>query len=327
MEAKLASLGWLTRARVSRRGNESGGVPYSRGMLFHMLKNRVYVGDIVHAGKAAQGLHPPIVDRDVFSRVQARLATNSVTLAERPLRSADLALRGKLFDADGHPMSPSFGYGRGRRVYRYYISAPLQQGRGSELDAEAAIRRVTAETIHEVVTEAVGPRIGIGATLDVHAVVSAVERVDLLAEEVRIVLNADRLTPKGRKGLVTDTSDLAVLTVPVRCRRRGGRVELVLPPGAQRQRGRRDPALIRGLQQAHRLATGLGWNSADGSISEPALRQLKGAYERKLVRLAFIAPDVQRAFTAGLQSPGLTLARLLNEPIPTDWADQRRAFT
>ncbi|MNE73928.1 hypothetical protein D3C80_1699670 [compost metagenome] len=51
-----------------------------------------------------------------------------------------------------------------------------------------------------------------------------------------------------------------------------------------------------------------------------------GAYDRKLVRLAFLAPDLQRAILEGRQAPGLTLSRLLDEPISPDWNCQRRMF-
>lgn len=325
VEQQLEAQGWRTRERLSRRGVQSGGVPYSRGMLFHMLKNRIYLGEIVHGEHISPGLHLAIIERDLFDRVQKRLASNAVQRAERPLRSAGLLLKGKIFDANGSPMTPSFGYGRGRKVYRYYVSSPLQLGRSRGIDRTSAIRRVTAETIHEVVCAAVAPRLRQGDQ-DLRAVASALLRVEVLADEVRMVLQADRLTPGGRKGLTTDHPNEAVLTVAVRCKMRGGRVERLLPFGAKHQRVKRDPTLVRGLQQAHRLAAGMGWRAGDGSVDETGSVQPKSAYERKLVRLAFLAPDVQRAILEGTQAPSLTLARLLHEPIPTDWADQRRAY-
>ena len=198
--------------------------------------------------------------------MQARLAANRVTRADRPLRSADLPLKGILFDAGGHPMTPSFGYGRGRKVYRYYVSIPLMVGQKHKVDRTEAIRRVTAETIHDVVCRAVGPRVAGGDAGGIAPLLAAVRRIEILADEVRIVLISDRLTPAGRKGLEQDPDQSPVLTVPVRCRRRGGRVEQILPPGAQRPRVKRDPALVRGLQQAHRLAKLMGWRAGDGAV-------------------------------------------------------------
>lgn len=316
--------GWRTRERVSRRGNQSGGVAYSRGMLFHLLKNRIYVGEIVHGDASAPGLHAPIIDRALFDLVQAQLAGNTVKRAERPLRSADLPLKGRLFDADGHPMSPSFGYGRGGKVYRYYVSAPLQLGRGHKVGRSHAIRRVTAEAIHDIVCNAVGPRV-VGGDEGIQSVARAIQRVEILLEEVRITMLMDKLTPGGRKGLTPDSGGVS-LTVPVRCRLRGGRVDQVLPAGTVRKRIRRDPTLIRALQQSHRLVKAMGWRAGDGSLDDILMTGPKSAHERKLVRLAFLAPDIQRAILEGRQAPGLTLARLLHDPIPTDWGEQRRIF-
>ena len=45
-------------------------------------------------------------------------------------------------------------------------------------------------------------------------------------------------------------------------------------------------------------------------------------YRRRLVRLAFLAPEIQRAIVEGRQSAGLTLAQLLKGPIPLDWSQQ-----
>ena len=52
----------------------------------------------------------------------------------------------RLFDADDQPMSPTFSYGRKGKLYRYYVSAPLQQGQRRRED-DQAIRRVPAAAL------------------------------------------------------------------------------------------------------------------------------------------------------------------------------------
>jgi site-specific DNA recombinase len=49
-------------------------------------------------------------------------------------------------------------------------------------------------------------------------------------------------------------------------------------------------------------------------------------HERKLCRLAFLAPDIQKRILQGRQPRGLTLDQLINAPIPTAWPAQREAF-
>ena len=49
-------------------------------------------------------------------------------------------------------------------------------------------------------------------------------------------------------------------------------------------------------------------------------------WKRNLVRLAFLAPDIQRTILEGRQPDHLTLALLMKEEVPLLWSDQRRKF-
>ena len=46
-------------------------------------------------------------------------------------------------------------------------------------------------------------------------------------------------------------------------------------------------------------------------------------YERKILRLAFLAPDIQRDIVKGLQPPALNLETLMKMTIPLAWTEQR----
>ena len=54
----LEDRGIRSKRRVSRAGRLSGGGPFSRGALFQLLRNRVYLGMIVPQGKGASGPAP-----------------------------------------------------------------------------------------------------------------------------------------------------------------------------------------------------------------------------------------------------------------------------
>lgn len=47
-------------------------------------------------------------------------------------------------------------------------------------------------------------------------------------------------------------------------------------------------------------------------------------YHRMLLRLAFLAPDIQRDILGGRQPAGLTLEQLVRGDIPPGWDAQRR---
>ena len=49
--------------RTSRTGRQSGGAPISRGHLYWILSNPIYVGRLRHKGQIHDGLHSAIVDR------------------------------------------------------------------------------------------------------------------------------------------------------------------------------------------------------------------------------------------------------------------------
>lgn len=327
LEARLARDEMRSKVWVSARGTRSGGVPLSRGALFHMLRNRIYLGEIVHGETSVAGCHPPMIEPEVFARVQAQIAANTRARKDRPMRSAQLPLRGLVFDADGHPMSPSFGYGRGGRVYRYYVSAPLQQGRKVE-EREGVLRRVSAEALEEAVRTQLATVISGTAERSLPEMLKPVCRVEVLPQELRITFEARTLPRDVRDRLVPcDThAGRRVLIAPVRCQARGGRTWVLTPtsPAAVRK-ARRDPVLVRGLRQAHKIAAGLGWRASDGAFVGPG-KAPTSSYERRLWPLVFLAPDIQQAILEGRQPPALTLDQLLKMRIPTDWAEQRRAL-
>jgi site-specific DNA recombinase len=61
---------WLAvegiRPKPSGRGRQCGSSEFGRGALFHLLKNRVYLGEITHRGSSHPGRHPAILDAGLF---------------------------------------------------------------------------------------------------------------------------------------------------------------------------------------------------------------------------------------------------------------------
>ena len=51
---------------------------FGRGMLFAMLSNRIYLGEIVHKRQAHPGEHLPIIDHALWDRVQQLIDADSV---------------------------------------------------------------------------------------------------------------------------------------------------------------------------------------------------------------------------------------------------------
>src|SRR5947209_17348372 len=128
---------------MSAKGTATGDQPFSRGAMFHLLQNRVYVGEIVHKGQCYPGQHAGIVERAIFDRVQAKLARQLGKRKKSSRLSSPLA--GKLFDMHGNRLTPTHSKNSKGETYRYYVPTQLQQGGRSGGDLKRfPARRVDA---------------------------------------------------------------------------------------------------------------------------------------------------------------------------------------
>src|SRR5262249_13588556 len=122
--------GIRTKANGRTDGRLRGGIRFGVGSLAHLLKNRFYVGEVVYRGEVHRGEHEPILDRDLFAAVQAKLVANAVARQVR-LKGSPAILTGRIFDDRGNRMSPTHSNKLGVR-YRYYVSHTLLQQRNAE---------------------------------------------------------------------------------------------------------------------------------------------------------------------------------------------------
>ena len=314
----MKAAGIVSRVRTSKAGNTTGGLPFGRGALFHMLRNPLYVGEIVHGEQTWPGLHPPIVDREVFDRVQEALSRN-VTPRRVRARRSPAVLTGLIRDALGNPMSPVTA-SRDHDRWRYYVTAKAQQGRRSDLPPEG-LHRIAAAPIEQLVAETLRDLVGRPAAswdelrplitvLQVHA-----DRLSIsltLEAAARAVLP---LPPPASDGSIT-------LNVPVVLKHRAGRSWFEsAAPGVPRRRP--DRTLIAGLRRAHAELAKAGIHPAGKTASWRDANGINDSYLRSLVPLAFLAPDIQAAIMDGRQPVGLTLQSLRDREIPLSWTAQR----
>jgi site-specific DNA recombinase len=315
LQRELAEQDVLSKRRVSAAGKVTGGGPFSRGALFHLLRNRIYLGQIVHRDQVYPGEHEAIVDAELFDRVQHVLDANA-----RRHRSASghriikAPLTGKLFDAAGQPMSPTFSRGQSGRAYRYYVSASLQQG-GRSGDADR-VRRLSATAIERILGEAVERWLG-----TTEQPLNAVRSVRLVDDGLIVELSApdsDELALRLRPGerVLRQSRTSISIHLPLALPLRGGR--RVVAAGARRT-AEPDPTLIAALRKAHRMAQ--GERGIPTIYAAPA-----SFYNRQVLRLAFLAPDLQRDILAGRHPPTLNLEQFMKTEVPLAWSKQRIAL-
>jgi site-specific DNA recombinase len=141
---KVRSKVWITRT-----GARLGGVPFARGALYALLRNRLYIGEIRHRENWYPGEHKGVIPRDLWDKVQAQMNSNLRTRRKRAREQASSLLTGLVEDAAGNRFTPSFTMKRGRR-YRYYVS---QLAIKNLADDHNGPTRVPAHELESRVTE------------------------------------------------------------------------------------------------------------------------------------------------------------------------------
>ena len=335
----LAEEGIRSKRRITKSGRLAGGYAFSRGALRYLLQNRTYLGEIRHKEMVYPGRHPAIIDRSTFDAVQGMLKDISRRRRDRVTQARRTLLNGLVFDTDGAAMRPTFARSNKRR-YSYYASTPAP-GDGADDLRDGAIRRVPTAVVDDLVTSWVAKLAMSSAEEEVGArkVRSIVARVEIHSSRVVLVVRAAGVARSSRRRPALDivrdlvspdeeircdpgNLNLLRITLPVRLVARGGRKWPVPPKGHSGGIvGRPDPKLVHDLRAGHAVLRGC--NVELDGFDRTLLRKTRApkcGRDRRLARLAFLAPDIQRAILTG--EP---ITYPVGE-IPLSWCEQRRLF-
>src|SRR5260370_4749324 len=124
MKEELDRRGVVSKSRSSANGTRQKGYSFSRGALYVVLSNPVYIGEVRHRGVRHPGQHQPIIDRELWDKVQQQLREHAKRRRLRAVKVEPSPLAGKLFDPSGAGLTPSHARKDDRRS-RYYISRRL----------------------------------------------------------------------------------------------------------------------------------------------------------------------------------------------------------
>jgi site-specific DNA recombinase len=354
LKEDLGRHGILSKRRTSKGGIESGGRSFSRGALYALLSNPIYVGEIRHKGVCHPGQHEAILDREVWEGTQPQLREHRVRSKSRDTRVEKSPLIGRLVDEDGDGLTPSHAR-KGERKYRYYVSrnfppqgsAPLLLGwrlpaRELEARVAAAVREMLDDQTS--VLEAAQKtnidsrqidRVLHAARTWSHRLQSEAEQTEALAALVdRVELKCDgigvaiRLPIAGTEKSPGQRPDEVAITrlFPMQLKRRG--VELRLIVGDHnRSAATVDLPLLKAVARAHRWFDEISTGKAS-SLAEIAAREGLGVrYVSRVIRLSFLAPDIVESIAEGRQPTSLTAEALTRHiEIPLEWRSQKTAL-
>ncbi len=297
--------GIVTKRRDTKVPKYRGGIPFTYGPLAHILKNRVYLGEVHHDGKWYSAEHKPILDQKTFDQVQALLAENRVTTQTRRSTSGAL-LAGKLRDDRGNLMGPSFTVKNGIR-YRFYISRALLRGRKEQA---GSVARISAQLIEDIVIKVTRGRLGLDIQTPNDQLRNRV--IETVAEVV--------VHPKTIAiGLQPDGSE--VIKVPWQ----GTAKNSAAPPSPSTVTNPPDQKLLQAVVRAHAWLRDLKSGRFDSVEALAVSVKLHPKVVRQELRHAFLAPTITEAILAGEQFPVFSLSRI-PKTLPLAWSRQCRVL-
>jgi len=351
LKHELDRRGVISKVRVSRRGSRSGGLSFSRGALYELLANPVYVGQVRHRKQVHPGQHPPILQRSLWEKVQNRLRERAAREARARTKAAISPLAGKLFDEHGQPLYVQ-GASKGKRRYRYYVSRALVRGSAKPAGGgwripATEMERVVAgaakaflddkpallTTLQESQIETTDVRELIELTSELSrrlssetektvALLEIVQNVHLSSGSVRVRFNI----PLPKNGDDAEHRSLGVTRlVPMRMRRRGVELRLVVEGRNKMPRGA-DPALLRAVARARRWFDEIASGRVRSSAEIARREGLQKGYLARVSRLAFLSPTVVELLAEGRTPAALNRQMLMARRLimPPTWRDQER---
>src|SRR6185437_2063002 len=122
VQAELARLRLTTKPYPISTGKVLGGLPFSRGHIYRILSNPLYIGEIVHKAVRHAGQHPRIIKQEIWDAVSALIGSNRREHRVRAKAGHASLLAGLIYDEVGRPLVSSHSTKNGKR-YLYYITS------------------------------------------------------------------------------------------------------------------------------------------------------------------------------------------------------------
>ncbi len=329
------------RSKSRKHSSRPGGQFMTRGAIYKLLSNPIYIGQIRHQGTCYPGQHEAIIDQTLWEQVQQQLTAQGPGKDGHPRKTCPSLLIGKLFDASGNRLTPSHAVKQGRR-YRYYISNSLMTGTKAQspnswrlpaqeveqtvmkatktiLDNRSALTTALQDAgIKSNHTPAVIQAAGNVQADDTGLIDRFVQRVELQEDSIRLTLSLASLVPADHNALAVTI----IRDIPIQMKRRGIEMRLVIDASGP---ARMDQTLIKTTRRAHVWFQEL-LSGKVKRITEIAAREgVDKSYINKRLLLAFLDPGIMKSIASGQQPIDLNLEKLVARiDLPLAWPEQKR---
>ena len=344
------------RERTTLTGRTMGGGKFTRGQIYKILSNPMYLGEIHHKGKVYDGLHDAIVERDLWNQVQAKLTGNAQGAQRAAKVRSPSLLAGKVFDEAGEPLVATHACKHvlsnvegGKVRYRYYVSRALQhepesKGKGWRIPAmelEKAVAQAAAELFEATVSliQTAGLDLGpeqverlepgcarIAGRLRQRELVvlsDLISAVRVRDEEVGVTLCTRAMANVLKVPQSAGAPQAIEIRIAARLQRTGMAMRLVQNSGKAVGAPEPQQHLAKLLQLARTWWTEM----LEDNLTAAALASrhaLNKSYVSRVIRLNFLAPGIVEAILSGQQPAALDAGSLLAlYDLPCSWAEQK----
>ena len=273
-----------TKTRLLKSGDLRGGVPFGRGSLPYLLRNRFYIGEVKYRGEILPGEQPPLLERALFEAVQQKL-TNNWSSKSTDRNPSKQAFTGPLYDDLGHRMVPTHSR-KGSVRYRYYVSLPLLYGESEETPV-GTVSRIPAPELEKVVREGLEKRFGQTATE--RELLQHIDRIDVGKDRLLVHLKTSEHEPND-----------CTITIPWQKPPSRRSREILIPSGHPQhqirpmkfeRRMRLVTAIARGRTWLNEIVSGV----ASGTQEIAKRHKCSPRHVEMTISLAFLAPVLVKA--------------------------------
>jgi site-specific DNA recombinase len=318
-----------TKARLLAIGATRGGIPFGRGTLFHLLRNRFYIGEVKYKGEILPGEQPAIMDRALFDAVQQKL-TDQWSHRTATKNASNHLLTGLLFDDAGHRMVPTHATKAGVR-YRYYVSLPHLHGE-SKTAAVGSVSRIPATGIEDIIVKSLSEHLIADQKNLTSSIMHRGDRSAIAKQVARIDVHKDRLSVRLKSPDMEDPSastDDQVLSIPWQKPPSRQSRQILLPHHASRTdvrpiRIEKRAALVAAIARSRRWLDQI----VSGQVTEleqiATREKCSVRHVNMTISLAFLAPELVSAAVEGRLPRGIGVERLRDAP--AEWNRQFEAL-
>jgi site-specific DNA recombinase len=301
-----------------------------------MLRNRFYVGEVRFKNEICPGPQPPLLDRELFEAVQAKLTEQWSHRTVIRNKSGAL-LSGLLFDDAGHPMAPTHATKNGVQ-YRYYVSHPHL--RGLAKSSSSSVARVPAMDVEAALLDAL--TLHLDVRIRPAAVQNQADRSTIVANVARIEVRKNQLAIQLKSYDADAASDIdrdpernplaasgdpngSLLLIPW-CKPPSRKArEILLPPTVPRQnirpiKAERRNALLKAIARGRAWLDEIVSGASQGVDQIAARHKCSVRHVNMTISMAFIAPALVKAAAEGRLPRGIGVAALRDAP--AEWSRQ-----